>query len=218
MTTQEQMNANRSNAERSTGPINTENTRFNAVKHGILSGKIIIHNIENLQEYNGFLESFRKDLNPENIVQETIVEKIVIDFWRLQRLLRFERSKIRERLGSLNTFHRLYLDHDFKQAIQETYERTIKELESARNEQGAEKIRELEMRKLGLEDEVKKFRMAASMNIEEEAESRMFPSSEVVDLLIRYENNLGRSIVRWLEVLEHLKFGSFGKNRGAQNG
>jgi len=46
MISEKQILANRENAQKSTGPKNTELTKFNSLRHGILAKSIIIKGVE----------------------------------------------------------------------------------------------------------------------------------------------------------------------------
>ena len=56
MTSKKKIQVNRSNAELSTGPQNTDKTRLNATKHGILSGGGVIEEIDGEDAQNYFDE------------------------------------------------------------------------------------------------------------------------------------------------------------------
>ena len=56
MTSKKKIQANRSNSELSTGPKNTDKTRLNAAKHGILSGGGVIEEIDGEDAQNYFDE------------------------------------------------------------------------------------------------------------------------------------------------------------------
>ena len=54
MASKKKIQANRSNAEFSTGPKNTDKTRLNATKHGILSGGGVIEEVDGEDAQNYF--------------------------------------------------------------------------------------------------------------------------------------------------------------------
>jgi len=99
-----QLEANRRNAQRSTGPKDTSITRFNALKHGILSSEIVItvgDGKENEEEFVNLLDQLKSYYDPQGAMEEMLVEKIAVAYWRLRRALRYERGMLRERLDSL---------------------------------------------------------------------------------------------------------------------
>lgn len=98
--------ASRKNALQSTGPKTLEGknvVKWNALKHGLLSKEIIIKagdGKESKAEFKVLLSELREDLQPEGILEEMLVEKIVICYWRLRRVLRCEIGEIRKELDS----------------------------------------------------------------------------------------------------------------------
>lgn len=212
MITDTQIQANQRNALKSTGPLNTENTRFNGVKHGILSSTIIIDNIEDRKEFDKFLEGLQEDLNAENTLQEVIIEKIAVDFWRMRRLLTFEKSKINDRLGYLSKMHRMYTDPEYELIIKETYTKTCNELEDAKKENNIKEVAVLETRKELLKNDLIRTDSLKSIDWEDECNSRLFPGLDSLELIVRYETSLERGLSRKLEILHKLKkMGSFRK-------
>ena len=114
--------ANRRNGQKSKGP-NTEEgksrSRWNAVKHGVLSRRLLVLNDDDRQTYALLLENLARDLNPGNALEQILVEKIAMCYWRLHIAYGFEadfaRSRgefivVAERMGRYaNTIHRQLL-------------------------------------------------------------------------------------------------------------
>jgi hypothetical protein len=96
MTTEKQTEANRRNAQLSTGPKTAEGKQIsslNAFKHGMNATGFIIpagQSKENLEEYDSLLAALRHDLQPRGTMQELLVESIAIQHWRLRRVYRAE--------------------------------------------------------------------------------------------------------------------------------
>lgn len=99
---------NRRNALKSTGPRTArgkEIVRRNAMKHGLLSREVVIdagEGKENAAEFKQLLAQLQIDLCPVGIVEEMLVEKIAVSYWRLRRALRCEVGLIRSRLDSIS--------------------------------------------------------------------------------------------------------------------
>jgi hypothetical protein len=92
--------ANRRNAQLSTGPRTKRgkrSSRRNALKHGIHSSVLIITSgpKEEAAEFQQLLYGLQEDLRPVGILEEMMVEKIAVCWWRLQRAVRFESEAIR---------------------------------------------------------------------------------------------------------------------------
>ena len=86
----------------------------NAVKHGIFSEDLIIDKgdgKESLEKYEMMYQGLLDSLAPSNALEEFLVEKITVDFWRLKRLLRYEKGSIRSFSDHLKEEH--YQKEDF---------------------------------------------------------------------------------------------------------
>ena len=114
--------ANRRNGQKSKGPKTEEGksrSRWNAVKHGVLSRRLLVLNDNDRETYSLLLENLRCDLNPGNALEEILVEKIAMGYWRLHVAYGYEaefaRSRnefivVAERMGRYaNTIHRQLL-------------------------------------------------------------------------------------------------------------
>jgi len=106
MTSDRQIAANRRNALKSTGPSTPAGkraVRWNALKHGLLAQEVVIaagDGRENRAQFNTLLARLFDDLQPEGILEEILVEKIAVSYWRLRRVLRCEVGEIRKELDS----------------------------------------------------------------------------------------------------------------------
>ena len=93
--------ANRRNAQLSTGPRTEEGksrSRHNALKHGILGSAVLITSGEGAEdpaEFDELLSALRRDLAPVGRLEEMMVEKIAVCWWRQKRSLRCETGLIR---------------------------------------------------------------------------------------------------------------------------
>jgi hypothetical protein len=94
MTSNEKIKTNKINAQLSTGPTNTELTKFNAVKHGLLSKELIIPNIEDKKEYEAIASMIRDEIKPMTMIQELLVERLITSYWRLRRAIKVEKGYI----------------------------------------------------------------------------------------------------------------------------
>ena len=97
MTSKKKIQANRSNAELSTGPKNTDKTRLNATKHGILSGGRVIEEIDGEEAQNYFDElvaEMWQAMAPLGFLEEDLVYRMVDIKWRQRRLRNWEANLI----------------------------------------------------------------------------------------------------------------------------
>ena len=92
MATKKQLDANRRNAAKSTGPKTSEGkarSARNALKHGLRSSLAIIPG-ESPKDYEALYEALRNDYQPTDSVEEILVREIAVAEWRLQRFHRAE--------------------------------------------------------------------------------------------------------------------------------
>ena len=151
--------ANRANAQRSTGPADTTQTRFNSVKHG-LTGKQAVLPGESQEAYDGLRAGFLADLKPRSTIEHFLAERIIAAAWRLLRLQRMETALYRDRI---NTFlseqpgadpdealaalwvdpaeaNRMRLMQRYQTAAQREFDKAIAEFRKARQQQETEDI------------------------------------------------------------------------------
>jgi hypothetical protein len=87
MTTFRQIEANRRNARKSTGPITEEGKRIsrrNAVRHG-LTAETVIGTLEDVDDYQAFEAAIVADYNAHSAVERELVLRLASLLWRLRR-------------------------------------------------------------------------------------------------------------------------------------
>lgn len=89
MTSEKQIEANWQNSQHSSGPKNFEKTRFNAVKHGILSKNFLDESEK--KEFEEIFQELIESLNPENKIELRIVEKAARALWENKKIFNKER-------------------------------------------------------------------------------------------------------------------------------
>src|SRR5258708_11700422 len=97
MTSFRQIQANRRNAIRSTGP-NTEEckrrSRRNAIRHG-LCAETVIENIEDIEDYRSFEAAVIADYDAQTAVERELVLRRASLLWRLRRATAIETDLLR---------------------------------------------------------------------------------------------------------------------------
>jgi hypothetical protein len=96
MATLMQIEANRANALKSTGPKTEGGKRRvsqNALKHGVLSQRLVLQD-ENPEEFQALVDDLHSALRPIGTLELMLVEKIAVAFWRQRRLVRAESAGI----------------------------------------------------------------------------------------------------------------------------
>ena len=92
MTSDKQIEANRQNARKSTGPRTPEGkdrASNNAVKHGLLSQDVLIPG-EDGAALRELSERLQEELEPVGELEDMLVDRIVAAYWRLRRVGRVE--------------------------------------------------------------------------------------------------------------------------------
>ena len=87
-----QTNANRANAQKSTGPRTPEGKALvaqNAVKHGLLAQREVVQG-EDAGELALFRDRMREDLDPMGSLEGILADRVVHLAWRLRRAERLE--------------------------------------------------------------------------------------------------------------------------------
>ena len=87
MTSFRQIQANRRNALKSTGPSSEEGkqqSRLNAVRHG-LTAETVIGALEDAEDYKAFEAAIIADYDAESAVERELVLRLASLLWRLRR-------------------------------------------------------------------------------------------------------------------------------------
>ena len=103
MTSLRQLEANRRNAARSTGPITEagkQRSRQNAVRHG-LSAETVIGVLEDIEDYQGFEAAIIADFNAETAVERELVLRLASLLWRIRRTVTIETALFQMEAESL---------------------------------------------------------------------------------------------------------------------
>src|SRR3954468_4328018 len=92
MTTFKQIEENRRNARRSTGPTTKQGklrSRRNAVRHG-LTAETVIGSLEDAEDYRGFEAAVIADYDAQSTVERELVLRLASLLWRIRRATTIE--------------------------------------------------------------------------------------------------------------------------------
>jgi hypothetical protein len=106
MTSYRQIEANRRNARKSTGPITEEGkkrSRCNAVRHG-LTAETVIGALEDAEDYQAFEAAIIADYDAQSAVERELVLRLASLLWRLRRATTMETGLFEIQAGHLNGF------------------------------------------------------------------------------------------------------------------
>jgi len=103
MASKRQLDANRRNAKKSTGPKTPEGraaVRLNGVKHGLQAETLILPG-EKESDFTDLLQSFEAEHQPAAPLEEALVRRLASAVWRQNRLYRFEAGFLAASLDKL---------------------------------------------------------------------------------------------------------------------
>jgi hypothetical protein len=200
MTSARQLEANRYNALKSTGPrtINGKQaSRRNALRHG-LTAETLIEPLEDPENYRAFEAAIVAEYLPQSPVEKELVHRLASLFWRLRRATSIETGLLRMQSEILQSF---------RSSRQKTIETATGEAEGA-GIAGAFRP-----------DDRTDSRGGPQMPAHEAPVTTADPSrdiatsflrlahldSEMVDRLSRYESGLWRQLVQTIFALQTLK-------------
>lgn len=87
-----QVEANRRNAQLSTGPRSLRGksvSRLNALKHGLTAQQVVLFD-EMTDDFEAFVDEIVATLKPRNPVEALLAERVALRAWRLRRCYRIE--------------------------------------------------------------------------------------------------------------------------------
>lgn len=96
MTSPKQVEANRKNAMRSTGPKTEKGkqvSRMNALTHGLTAKHVVIEG-EDPEEFERLLDGLIEEYAPRTILEQQLTEHLASHLWRLKRIPVFEAAII----------------------------------------------------------------------------------------------------------------------------
>lgn len=128
MTSQKQIKANKKNALK--GGVKTKQgkdiVKFNALKHGLLSKATVIttgDGTESIEEYELLLNGLIEHFKPLGTMEEMLVEKIAVSYWRLRRANYYEVGLIRKELDNYKNYDKTDIANEkLKELIDEKLE------------------------------------------------------------------------------------------------
>ncbi len=102
--TEKQQEASRSNGKLSRGPVTPEGKRRvsrNALRHGLFAKAIVLDN-ERKQNFTNISKQYRNFFQPENALEEGLIEELTAAFWRMRRLWAIETRLLNQKMPNQN--------------------------------------------------------------------------------------------------------------------
>ena len=107
MVSQKQMLANQQNALKSTGPKTAQGkalAKRNSLRHGLLAKEVVItegDGAEDQQAFDTLMTDLVEQFEPAGSLEEILVEKIAVCYWRLRRANQYEVGVLRQKLDTV---------------------------------------------------------------------------------------------------------------------
>lgn len=197
MATEAQVNANRNNAKRSTGPrtrAGKETSSRNALRHGLLSKEAVLPD-EDGDEFVALAARIRKDLRPQGELEELLCERVIITAWRLIRAARVEAGLFASALAAERT--RLARD-EAERLLKEPIQRKL----DAQILRAANVINIEDYFEAQIAAEIEEALGKTQLAVWGRAFAQEKLGANALLLLSRYEAHIERSFFRALEALE----------------
>src|SRR5271155_983507 len=103
MSSQAQIDANRLNAQKSTGPRTPQGraaVRLNGVTHGLTAQTLVLKG-ESESDFKALFDSLEAEYEPQTPTEESLVAQLAMATWRLRRVYNMEAGYFNARLGEL---------------------------------------------------------------------------------------------------------------------
>src|SRR4029078_177551 len=126
MTSSRQIEANRRNAQLSTGPVTEEGkrrSRQNAIRHG-LTAETVIDALEDAEDYAAFEMAVTADYDAETAVERELVLRLASLLWRLRRATAIESGLFKIQAKQLLQFRQRQQAYQGQQKIADESYRT----------------------------------------------------------------------------------------------
>jgi hypothetical protein len=125
MTSFRQIQANRRNAQLSTGPVTEEGkrtSRQNAVRHG-LTAETVIDALEDAEDYSAFEMAVTADYDAQSAVERELVLRLASLLWRLRRATAIESGLFKIQARHLLQFRQSRRAHQKRQTVIDSMDR-----------------------------------------------------------------------------------------------
>src|SRR5277367_2002405 len=119
MASLKQIEANRRNARKSTGPITQDGkdrSRCNAVRHG-LTAETVINALEDAEDYTAFEATVIADYDAQSAVERELVLRLASLLWRLRRATAIETGLFKIQAQHLLQFRQGRQAHQKRKSI-----------------------------------------------------------------------------------------------------
>src|ERR1700745_1753866 len=127
MTSFRQIDANRRNAQFSTGPVTEEGkrtSRQNAARHGLTAETVIVA-LEDAEDYAAFEMAVTADYDAQSAVERELVLRLARLFWRLRRATAIEAGLFNKQARQLLQGGHSQIRREHQKMVDGTYRNSI---------------------------------------------------------------------------------------------
>src|SRR6201984_1712654 len=131
MSTQKQIEANRLNALKSTGPKTPEGkaaVRMNSLRHGLRARSVILPG-EKTEEFQQLCDDLEAEWQPQTPTERCYVEQMAVSQWKLRRMEIGEASLLVQKFGAKNQIPLLDRLWQAEARLERSFTRAQRELE-----------------------------------------------------------------------------------------
>jgi hypothetical protein len=195
--------ANRANGRKSTGPHDSSASKMNALKHGLLSKRLLL-NEEEEKEFKQLLKDLELEFEPKTASQEMVLQEVATCWCKLQRTHSWEMEQLGNRRRSAEMVFRTLeaeCDHDELSHIDRGEE-------LSRCAQLGWECREIAIRSGNREQELKRGLSAGPSASDKERGGHFLVEARIstgMENILRYQRSLKNDFYRAIEVLRRLK-------------
>jgi hypothetical protein len=115
--TENALAANRENAQKSTGPLSTEDVSQNARKHGLLAKKLVFETDTDKYDFEQLLAGLEEDRQPVGSMERALVEEVATCLWKLNVANGWEMEELANRRAASKAIMQMLADHHDQQRL-----------------------------------------------------------------------------------------------------
>ncbi len=216
MTTEKQLQANRTNALVSTGPTTAAGKAIvatNAVKLGVYSTSPVVKGLETAPQWEEYRDGILAALAPVGALELALAERVAGCLWRLRRVTRAESAAVErardEALAELATSNQIKLDHYANKG--KKIVRAQRVLACIRDEHGPAPGKRGAAEIAAAEAKVTQLTAALHEAHRRLQDSCILPGDGMLTKVIRYEGHLQRQMASALHELQRLQAARVGQ-------
>jgi hypothetical protein len=109
--------ANRTNAQKSTGPRDTITVSQNATKHGLLAKNLRFETDDEKEEFNRLVRELEEEQEPVGRMERALTEEAAVCLWKLQSANDYEAQELANRRKASKAILKILAENDDKEQL-----------------------------------------------------------------------------------------------------